>query len=126
MARRADTGSAVADFALISGLLVLVFLGVIQLALILHVRNTVIDCAAEGARFAALGDQSATDGATRTKELISSSLSPKYARDVRAREITVDGVRLIEVSVSAPFPAVGLLGPGGALQLSGHSIAELP
>ena len=36
------------DFVLVSGLLTLLFLGVVQLTLILHVRNSLIDAASSG------------------------------------------------------------------------------
>lgn len=62
--RRAETsrdleeGAAVADFALVAGLLMFVFAAVFQLGLTLHVRNTLISCAAEGARLGARVDAS--------------------------------------------------------------------
>ncbi len=45
------------DFVLVSGLLLFLFLGLIQLSITLHVRNVLIDCAIQGARFGALADQ---------------------------------------------------------------------
>ena len=59
---RGDDGVAVVDFALVAGLVSLIFAGVLQVTLALHVRNTVIDCAAEGARYAALADREPADG----------------------------------------------------------------
>ena len=58
-----DRGSAVVDFALVGGLVALVFAGVLQLTLAQHVRNTLVDCAAEGARYAALADRTGRDAA---------------------------------------------------------------
>ena len=51
---RDEEGSAVAEFSLVGVLLTALLLAVVQLALALHVRNTVLDAAAEGARYAAL------------------------------------------------------------------------
>ena len=48
-----ESGSAVADFAMVAGLLSLLFLAVFQLGLALHIRNTLISCASEGARYGA-------------------------------------------------------------------------
>ena len=45
-----EAGAAVADFALVSGLVSLLFLAVLQVGLALHIRNTLIACASEGAR----------------------------------------------------------------------------
>ena len=40
-----------ADFVLVSGLVSLLFLAVLQVGLALHIRNTLIACASEGARY---------------------------------------------------------------------------
>ncbi|MDQ2661335.1 MAG: pilus assembly protein, partial [Actinomycetota bacterium] len=50
---RDERGSAVAEFTLVGILLTVLALAVVQLALALHVRNTMLDAAAEGARYAA-------------------------------------------------------------------------
>lgn len=111
---------------MVSGLLTVVFLAVAQFGLALHVRNTVIDSAVEGARFASLGDRSLAEGEERTRELISRSVGERYATDVRATEMTTDGRPLIAVTVRTPLPIVGLLGPPAVLSLSGHALAEDP
>ena len=49
-----ERGSAIVDFLLVSLLVTVLMLGVVQLALTLHVRNVLIDSAAEGARYAAV------------------------------------------------------------------------
>ncbi len=112
------------DFVAVSTLVTLVFLGVIQLSLVLHVRNTLVDCASEGARYGGLADRSPADGVARTRELIGMSLSPRYAEDVTASTRTIDGVVVVEVRVDAPLPAVGLLGPAQAITVIGHGVQE--
>jgi hypothetical protein len=124
--RSDDRGSAVVGFVLVGTLLTVLFLGVVQLALALHVRSTLVDCAAEGARYGALADRSAQDAARRTRELISASLSVRYAEDVQAERTVVDGLDVVRVRVSAPLPVAGLLGPAGRLTVHGHALAELP
>ena len=81
---RDDAGSAVAEFVMVAGLLTVLTLSVIQLALALHIRNTVIDAAAEGARYAALADSALPDGVARTRDLITVAIGAAYARDVTA------------------------------------------
>ena len=54
------------DFVLVGGLLTLFFLAIIQLTLVLHVRNTLIDAAASGARYGTLADRGAGDARDRT------------------------------------------------------------
>jgi Flp pilus assembly protein TadG len=119
-----DRGSAVVDFTLVSILVLVLFLGVVQVALAVHVRSTLVDCAAEGARVAGRADRGVADGVARTRELVAASLSERYAQDVTARATTLDGLPVVEVTVSAPLPVVGLLGPSGAITVEGHALEE--
>ena len=121
---RDEGGAAVADFAMVSILVVVLFLSVVQLGLALHTRNTLISCASEGARLGARADAVPGQGAARTEALISQSLSPRYARHVSSRETVVDGVRVIEVRVVAPVPVIGLLGPDDRLDVVGRAFVE--
>jgi len=121
-----DRGSAVVDFVLVGGLLALLFVAVLQLALVLHVRNELIDSAAQGARYGALAGHEPKDGAARTRELVSAELSARYAADVSAAREEVDGVALVDVRVTAPLPLVGLVGPSGRLVVHGHAPVEGP
>ena len=105
-------------------LLTVLALAVVQLALALHVRNTLLDAAAEGARFAALAGSSVSDGTARTRDLISAAISAEYARDVRAGTTSVAGVPLVEVTVTATLPVIGLLGVEHGLEVSGHAALE--
>jgi hypothetical protein len=109
---------------MVAALVVAVFLGVVQLALGLHVRALVIDAAAEGARVAARADSDLTAGSERTRALLGSALSERYADDVAVRRTVHDGLDVVEVTVSAPLPVVGILGPGGAMTVSGHALEE--
>jgi hypothetical protein len=122
--RPRDAGAAVVDFVLVGTLVTFVFLGVVQLATVLHVRNTMIDCASEGARFGALAGSELDAGARRTRELIAADLSATYAEDVVARRATVDGLETVEVRVRAPLPVIGLLGVGRVVTVTGHAVSE--
>ncbi|GGB98841.1 TadE/TadG family type IV pilus assembly protein [Cellulomonas carbonis] len=121
-----DAGAAVVGFALVAALTTVLFAALLQLTLAMHVRTTLVDCAAEGARHGALADRTPADGATRTRELIAMSLAEGYADDVTATRTTVDGLPVVRVTVRAPLPVVGLLGPGGVVEVDGHALAELP
>lgn len=122
--RHAEGGAAVADFVLVSVLVLVLFLAVVQLGLALFTRNVLISCASEGARYGARADAAPAQGVARAQALISASLSPAYARSVTAREGVEGGVRVVEVRVVAPLPVVGLLGPDGALDVTGRAFAE--
>ncbi|WP_445156167.1 TadE/TadG family type IV pilus assembly protein [Arthrobacter sp. Hor0625] len=119
-----ERGSAVVDFVLVGGLLTLFFLAIVQLALVLHVRNTLIDAAASGARYGTLADRSAVDATERTAELIGVALTPEFAQDVSARETSYAGIRTLEVTVRAPLPVIGLIGPRELLEVSGHAAVQ--
>ena len=119
-----ERGAAVVDFALIGGLLTVIFIAIVQLTLVLHVRNTLIDAAASGARYGTLADRSPQDAVGRTEELIRGSLADAYGSDVSIGESTVGGVRTLEVVVRAPLPVIGLVGPAGMMEVRGH--AALP
>lgn len=99
------------------------FVGVLQLALSLHVRNTLVDSAGEGARHGALVGRGPDDAVVRTQQLISSALTDDLAGDVTARTQTVDGVETVVVTVRAPLPVLGLVGPR-TLKVDGHAVDE--
>ena len=120
-----ESGAAVVDFVLTSALLMFVFLAVLQLGLALHVRNTLISCAAEGARYGAREGATPEQGAGRARELISRSLSSRFAGGVSASvQTTGADVRVVVVAVSAPLPVVGPLGPGDGLEVRGRAFEE--
>ena len=105
---------------MVSALAVMLILGLLQLTLALHVRNTLIDAAAEGARYAALADRNPGAGVVRTAELIRLALGSDYADEISAG---VDGP-MVRVTVVAHIPLLGFLGVGRGLEVSGHAIRE--
>lgn len=121
----AEHGSAPAEFVMVSALSVLLALGVVQLALALHVRNTLIDAAAEGARYGALADQRPSDGARRTAELIRAALGSDYADQIEASSTEAGATeQLVQVEVLARIPLLGFLGVERSLRVSGHAVRE--
>ncbi|WP_306232056.1 TadE family protein [Agrococcus beijingensis] len=118
-----ERGSAVAEFTMVAGLLVMLVLSVMQLSLSLHVRATLADAAAEGARHASLIGADASAGIARTRELISTAVGPDYAQQVSASSAVVAGLETIEIRVAAPLPVFGLIGPV-ALEVTGHAPVE--
>lgn len=121
---RGERGSAVVDFVLVLVVLVPIFLGILQVALVLLVRNTLASAASEGARYAATLDRGPADGAARTREQIGGAISGRFAQDVSARPATVDGAPGVEVVVHATVPALGLGGPGISFTVTGHAVEE--
>jgi hypothetical protein len=124
--RRDERGAAVVDFVLVLAILVPLVLGILQLALTLHVRNTLASAAAEGARYAAAQGRGPGDGEARTRAQIAGAVSGRFADDVSVRRVVLGGVPTIEVVVRARVPALGLGGPGVEVEVAGHAVQELP
>ncbi len=122
---RHERGAAVVDFALVMVLLVPLVLGIAQVALVLHVRNTLASAASEGARASAPLGSTPADGVARTRSMIRQALADRYAADVSASWTTVGGVNATAVVVHADVPALGLFGPSISLTVRGHAIRDV-
>jgi Flp pilus assembly protein TadG len=119
-----EDGSAIADFALVSVVLVPLFFGILQLALIWHVKTTLTSAASEGARYGASYNHEAADGARRTSAVIDEVFGTDFADQVTASTTEVDGVPTVEVTVQAEIPVLALWGPTIELEVAAHAIVE--
>ncbi len=122
MRRRTERGAAVVDVVLVMVVLVPVVLGIMQVALVMHVRNTLASAAAEGARLAAARDRGPADGAALARAQIAGAVSGRFAQDVSARQAGDQ----VEVTVHARIPALGIGGPAVELDVTGHAVEEPP
>jgi len=125
MSRR-QRGSAVVDLVLVLLILVPLVLAVLQVGLVLYVRNTLASAASEGARYAATLGHTDADGIARTRSQLQGVISADYARDISAGPTTIHGAPAVEVTVHATVPALGLWGPAVSLTVAGHAIREAP
>jgi Flp pilus assembly protein TadG len=116
----------VVDFVLVLVVLLPLVLGIVHLALVLHIRNTLTSAATEGARYAATVDRTPDAGVVRTRQEITGALADRFAREVSAREMTIDGAPAVEVRVVAEVPPLGLWGPATRVYVTGHAIKERP
>lgn len=107
-----ERGSAVAEFVFITALLVLLFLGTLQLAVFLHARNLAHDAAVHGARYAALADRSTDDGQRRARELLTGTLGEPAVVGVTATQTRIpdsaDETSRVTISVEVRVPIFGL------------------
>lgn len=122
---RGERGSAVVDYVLVMVLLVPLVLGIVQLGLVLHVRNTLTAAASDGARAGAPLGATPSDAAERTRRTISDALSPRYARAVSAWSTSVDGAPAVVVRVRARVPALGVMGPGVPVDVRGRALEQV-
>jgi len=119
---RTPRGAAVVDIVLVLVVLVPVVFGILQVALVLFVRNTLASAASEGARLAATSDRGPAEGAALTRAQIDGAISGRYAQDVSARQVGQE----VEVTVHARVPALGIGGPSIELTVTGHAVKEPP
>lgn len=122
---RSQRGSAIADFALVSVVLVPLFFGILQLALIWHVKSTLTAAASEGAGYGASYLHTPADGAARTRAVIAQTFGADFRDVVSARATTVFGQPGVAVDVSADVPVLVFWGPTLTVSVSGHAITEL-
>ncbi|MEO6713886.1 MAG: TadE family protein [Mycobacteriales bacterium] len=127
---RDDGGVAVVEFTMVAAfVLIPLFLGIVQLAFVLHARNIVVASAAVGARYRASPDSNENDGAREACRRIKASL-PGVKKTLTCTEKKVNGgnagnrVQLVEVRVEGPVPMFFL--PWGSVNLSvtGHAVDE--
>ena len=106
---------------MVAVLIVMIALLVIQAALIVHTRNTLVDAAVQGAHHAALAGSTPQDGAERAQRLV----DERFGRGLDAETSAVqDDDGTIRVQVSATLPLVGLIGPTGGLSVEGRAVDE--
>ncbi|HJQ42597.1 MAG TPA: TadE/TadG family type IV pilus assembly protein [Jatrophihabitantaceae bacterium] len=80
-----DRGSSVVDFVLVSTLLVFLLFAVLQVAVLVYVRNVSAAAAADGARHGAELGSLPGDGAVRAVDLVRKAM-PGVAQGIRCAE----------------------------------------
>ncbi|WP_197078993.1 TadE family protein [Dermacoccus sp. PE3] len=113
-----------AEYTMTMALIVGVFLVVCQFAYATHVRSTLTMAAAESARYGARVDAGPGVAQERASDLVSDSLSPRYAGSISAHRSSAEGLDVIQVDIDAPVPVLGPFGVGLTLHTSGRAIVE--
>ncbi|OLL15530.1 TadE/TadG family type IV pilus assembly protein [Actinomyces oris] len=119
-----ESGSAVVDFVMVGALVIVVFVALLQVALGVYARNVLTDAAGDGARRAALVGGTEAEARQRVQVLTDAALRRGYVDTVTVSRMSAGDLRIVEVTVTAPFPVLGLFGPGGTLRVTGHAIDE--
>lgn len=122
--RRDERGTAVVDWVLVMLVLIPLVVAIMQVALVLHVRNTVSLAASEGARYAASWGATAQDGLVRTREQWSGAVSQRFVTGTRIESVEFAGAPAYRVVVDVAVPALGLGGPAVAFEVSGSAVIE--
>jgi Flp pilus assembly protein TadG len=123
-----ERGSAIVEFVLVSTLLLMLFLGVVQTGIVLHIRNTLAADAAEGARHAASLGVPDEEGAEFAERLIAASLPGSAAAQCDARPAAgPGGAPVVEVTCRADVPlTLTLVGGSVEITVTGRALEELP
>ena len=119
-----DRGSSPVEFVLVGTMLTVLTLAVLQFGLAIYVRNVVHDAAVEGAYHAALADTSLRAGEQRTRAIVTRTVGADYAADVAARTSVRSGHAVVEVTVQATLPLVGLLGAPRTMEVTARAPVE--
>jgi Flp pilus assembly protein TadG len=122
---RGDRGSAIVDFVLVAVVLVPLFFGVLQVALIWHVKTTLTSAASQGARYGAAYDRTTADAAAHTAASVDDVFGTDFDDHVSARKTTIGGQPAVEVQVRADVPVLAFWGPSITVEVSGHAVKEL-
>nr|WP_269204495.1 TadE family protein [Motilibacter deserti] len=113
------------EFVLVTAMIVPIFVALLQLGVVLHVRNTLTADAAEGARYAANADRRPQDGAAHTRQLVRQTFGDRLGPTVTARRVMQRGLPVVEVRVTADLPLVGwLAGVPDGLTVTAHALDE--
>ena len=123
-----ERGAAVVDFVLVSVLVLALFLVVLQVGIVLHVRNVLVSSAQEGARHAANADVDVAEGRGVALASVATALSTQIADSAAGSPPSVlvplgDGLTAVEVTLDAAVP---LVLPIAAIHLrvTGHAVRE--
>lgn len=118
-----ERGSAVADFVLVAFPMLALFVGTVTISFASYARTVILDATIEGARFAALADQSLVAGTQKTNDLVQASLGSAITVDVVASSSMLGLVESIRFETSAAFE----FSPGAKiLTVSSVATREVP
>jgi len=124
-----ERGSAPVEFVLVGSLVVFLFLGVLQVGLLLHMRNVVVSSASEAARAAAYADATCRDGVTRFEQLVGDSLSERVSAGIRrpvrcGPDDEVPGFEVVRLTAQVDLPLVFLPFGSVSVTATGRAVKE--
>jgi hypothetical protein len=121
-----DDGSAVAEFAMVVGLLMLLFLALLSVALWAFSRTILTSAAAEAARYAANADVPDAAATARAADVLGGGPVGATRADLRCR--TTSGPLVVEVTCTMPSPGLVSLLDGilPDVTATGHAAREDP
>jgi hypothetical protein len=82
--------------------------GVVAVCVSAFALSVIRDTAVEGARFAALADQSTNSGCLRSQSLIEKTLGPAFGKEITCSAKKMSGVDYESVRIQISLPLIGL------------------
>lgn len=98
---------------------------VVGISLTSLVRNQLIDTAIESARFAALADQTSSDGCVRARKLIAATVAQKLDLQASCFNLSQIGLEQEVVRLTLRVPALGLLPGNQLIKVVAHATREV-
>jgi len=121
---RKETGSAAVDFVLTVIPLMMVFVSVVTISASSYILSVIRDSAVEGARFAALADQSSVSGCQKARELIEQTLSTSLNPKVDCRLVQINSTNFESVQIEVSLPLANSLLRANTLKAEGWAPRE--
>lgn len=119
-----DSGSAAVDFILTAIPLTLMFIAAISISTSSYVLSVIRDSAVEGARFAALADQSSLAGCQKSLSLMQPVLVSSLNPQVECKLVEINGQSYERVRIEVEVPLTGSLLKSSALKAEGWAPRE--
>lgn len=110
--KRAERGASVPEFVLILVLIVPLAWGLIHLAFVFHVRNTLTAAASDGARVAATYGATDRDGIDRARAAVTAALDDHHADDIQVTRMREGQVGVVRVQIESHVSFFGSRSPG--------------
>jgi len=117
----AERGAAPVEFALVMVILLPLFASIFQLGIFLHVRNTLVACAHEGARIAANFNGTLNEGEAAAEACAENVVSASLVDRVQGSPPNDDG--LVTMRINARMPGLGWLG-AFPFEVAGRAVQE--
>lgn len=99
-----EQGSAVSDFILVAFPMLFIFVATVSISLTSYVRTVLLDATIEGARYAALADQSVESGISRAQQLVAGAIGSALVIEIVGAKEQLGDLTAISMSASALLP----------------------
>lgn len=123
---RGDDGSAVAEFVFVSVFLIVLVLAILQVAMILHMRNVAVAAVVDGARYAANADRDCADGTAKARELIEDAIAKADVVEAGCEPGVVGNTEVVRVTATVRLPLLllDLMPTDVTIEVQGRAVKE--